>query len=177
MATLYAGEMPPARKLTPELVFAGGKLWCFRVIKALIGLGYVVVITEGLRMVVPALGIKLHSMPLLGGLRDYEGWHELELAPFAAVLVFLFSSSIWGVLIESWLYDDSALGVNGRTRSCRHRRSPMKLRLTCYCATQNWPSGNGRCRRTTRMTCSFPCSMARWAPAWTARPSGSFANR
>lgn len=121
MATLYAGEMPPDRKLTLELVFAGVKLWCFRAIKALIGLGYVVVITEGLRMVVPALGMKLHNMPLLGALKTFEGWHDLDLAPFAAVLIFLFSSSIWGVLIESWLYDDSALGVNGRS-SLRYQR-------------------------------------------------------
>lgn len=114
MATLYAGEMPPDRKLTLELVFAGVKLWCFRAIKALIGLGYVVVITEGLRMVVPALGMKLHNMPLLGALKTFEGWHDLDLAPFAAVLIFLFSSSLWCSLLEVWLYDDSSLQATGR---------------------------------------------------------------
>ena len=44
----------------------------------------------------------------------HEGWHELDLAPFAAVLIFLFSSSLWCSLLEAWLYDDSSLQATGR---------------------------------------------------------------
>lgn len=114
MATLYTNDLPPESQVNAEIFFAWFKLWCFRVVKALIGAGYTVVITEGLRTVVPALGMKLYSMPFLGSLRDFEGWHELDLAPFAAVLIFLFSSSLWCSLLEAWLYDDSSLQATGR---------------------------------------------------------------
>jgi hypothetical protein len=97
------------------IAMAWAKLWSFRPVKLLIGIGYVVVITEGLRMVVPALGIKLHKLPLLGSLRDFEGWHDLDLAPFAAILLFFFSSSIWCALLETWLYDNSMLKASGRS--------------------------------------------------------------
>jgi hypothetical protein len=90
------------------------KLWCFRPIKLLIGAGYVAVITEGLRMVVPALGMKLYTLPFLGTLKRYEVWHELDLAPFCAVLLFLFSSYIWCALLETWLYGEAALAATGR---------------------------------------------------------------
>jgi hypothetical protein len=109
-----AGVVRPAGRSVVQIVMAWMKLWCFRPIKLLIGIGYVIVITEGLRMVVPALGIKLYSLPLLGALRDYEGWHELDLAPFVAVLLFFFSSTIWCALLETWLYDGSMLKADGR---------------------------------------------------------------
>lgn len=102
------------------------KMWAFRPIKWLIGVGYIVVITEGLRMVVPALGMKLYNLPFLGSLRDFEIWHELDLAPFVAVLLFLFSSSIWCVLLEAWLYDDSTLRALGR-QSLRYQQCMVVL--------------------------------------------------
>lgn len=114
MATHYTDDLPSESGLNVDIFFACLKLWCFRLVKALIGAGYVVVITEGLRTVVPALGMKLHKMPFLGALRDFEGWHELDLAPLAAVLIFLFSSSLWCSLLEAWLYDDSSLQATGR---------------------------------------------------------------
>src|SRR5262249_10112110 len=91
MAQDRTGVFQPVRATVVQIAVAWAKLWCFRPIKLLIGVGYVIVITEGLRMVVPALGIKLYNLPLLGSLRNYEGWHELDLAPFVAVLLFFFS--------------------------------------------------------------------------------------
>jgi len=114
MAQDKTGAFTPPRASAMQVAVAWARLWGFRPIKFLIGVGYVVVITEGLRMVVPALGIKLYNLPLLGGLRDYEGWHDLDLAPFVAVLLFLFSSSIWCSLLETWLYDGSMLQAVGR---------------------------------------------------------------
>jgi hypothetical protein len=126
MATDLAGRMPPARATYLAIMIACLKLWCFRPIKFLIGLGYVVVITEGLRMVVPALGLKLYNLPFLGLLRSFEVWHELDLAPFVAVLLFLFSSSIWCALLDTWLYGAAALQAAGRCPT-RYQRCMVVL--------------------------------------------------
>ena len=97
----------PKRTLPLAQVVAFLKLWAFRAFKGFIGLGYIVIIDEGLAMVVPALGIKLYRMPFLGSLREYEGWHHLDLAFPAAALLFLLSSSTWCTLLEVWMYDRS----------------------------------------------------------------------
>jgi len=99
---------------TFQLILAWMRLWGFRAVKLLIGAGYVAVITEGLRMVVPALGIKLHKLPLLGVLKGYEGWHQLDLALFGGMLLFAFSSSIWCALLERWLYEDLTASSSDR---------------------------------------------------------------
>lgn len=99
------------------LIIAWARLWCFRPVKLLIGIGYTAVITEGLRMVVPALGIKLHKLPLLSFLKDYEVWHRLDLAVFAGMLLFALSNSIWCSLLERWLYEDSGPEASGRSAS------------------------------------------------------------
>lgn len=106
--------LPRPRASQWALAVAWFRLWSFKPVKFLIGIGYVAVITEGLRMVVPALGIKLYRLPLLGALKEYQGWHQLDLAIFAALLLFTLSSWIWCVLLETWLYDREALAVAGR---------------------------------------------------------------
>jgi hypothetical protein len=93
------------------------RMWTFEPVKLLIGVGYVAIITEGLRMVVPALGIKLYRLPLLSFLRNYEVWHKLDLALFAGILLFALSNWIWKVLLETWLYDKSGLDSAGRNAS------------------------------------------------------------
>lgn len=107
---------PPVVRLNRLALFiAWVKMWGFVPVKILIGIGYVAVITEGLRMVVPALGIKLYRLPLLSVLKDYEVWHKLDLAIFAGMLLFTLSSWIWCVLLESWLYDRTGLETSGRS--------------------------------------------------------------
>lgn len=109
------------RTLRLAMVVALVKVWAFRGCKALVGLGYIVMISEGLAMVVPALGIKLYRMPFLGSLREYEGWHNLDLAFPAAALLFLLSSFIWSTLLEIWIYGGSTEQVIGR-RSDRYEQ-------------------------------------------------------
>jgi hypothetical protein len=106
--------LPRPRAGRLVLAIAWLKLWGFTPVKFLIGIGYVAIITEGLRMVVPALGIKLYRLPLLGMLKDYQVWHQLDLAIFAAMLLFTLSSWIWCVLLDTWLYDKEALAIAGR---------------------------------------------------------------
>src|SRR5581483_8063231 len=126
---MVLGHPSAARSVRPTrlaTMIAWVKLWCFRPIKGLIGVGYVAVITEGLRMVVPALGIKLHTLPFLGALKRFEVWHELDLAPFCAVLLFLFSSYLWCSLLETWLYGGAALPAADRCPE-RYQRCMLVL--------------------------------------------------
>lgn len=115
MATDYAGGMTQLPRINPGLVIAWIKLWVYRLFKSFIGIGYIAVIIEGLRMVVPALGTKLHRLPLLGALKDYEFWHDLDMAPFVAAVLFTFSNWIWCQLLEAWLYEDAPLYASDRS--------------------------------------------------------------
>lgn len=107
---------PPVHRVNRLALFvAWVKMWGFVPVKFLIGIGYVAVIGEGLRMVVPALGIKLYRLPLLSSLKNYEMWHKLDLAIFAGMLLFTLSSWIWCALLEGWLYDRTGLESSGRS--------------------------------------------------------------
>jgi hypothetical protein len=77
-------------------------------------------------MVVPALGMKLYNLPFLGALKRFEVWHELDLAPFCAVLLFMFSSYIWCALLETWLYGEAAFPAAGRS-AARYQRCMVVL--------------------------------------------------
>ncbi len=118
MSAASVCESPMLQPIRPgwlAVMVAWVKLWGFKPIKLLIGVGYVAIIGEGLRMVVPALGMKLYKLPFLGILHDYQGWHGLDLALFAGMLLFLLSSWIWCALLETWLYDKSALQMSDRS--------------------------------------------------------------
>lgn len=106
--------------------FAYGKYWLFMLVKFIVGIGYVSLISEGLRMIVPTLGMKLYNLPFLSALRDYEETHNLDLAPFAATILFVCSSSLWSALLDAWLYDDSALQAAGRC-PIRYRQCMLGL--------------------------------------------------
>jgi hypothetical protein len=105
--------LSPKPKRLP-LILAWARMWLFMVAKILVGVGYVAVITSGLRTVVPALGMRLYRLPLFSQLKHYEVWHDLDLAMPAGILLFGLSSWIWCVLLESWLYDQNDLGASGR---------------------------------------------------------------
>jgi hypothetical protein len=111
------GVLMPQRPSSIQVVFAWLRLWCFRLVKLLTGVGYIAIITDGLRMVVPALGLKLYKLPLLGNLREYEGWHRLDLALPAGMLLFALSNSLWCALLERWLYHDPSIDANGAFKS------------------------------------------------------------
>lgn len=100
--------------ISAPLCFAHGKYWAFMLVKLIVGIGYVSLISEGLRMIVPTLCVKIHSLPFCAALRDYEETHALDLAPFVAAILFAFSSSLWSALLEAWLYDDAMLQATGR---------------------------------------------------------------
>lgn len=126
MAVVDVGVARSVRPTILAMLVAWGKLWCFFPIKVLIGVGYVIIISEGLRMVVPALGIKLYNLPFLGTLKRFEVWHELDLAPFCAVLIFLFTNYLWCSLLDTWLYGEPTLPAAGRS-SARYQRCTAVL--------------------------------------------------
>jgi hypothetical protein len=114
MTTVEDALDSSGEKMSVALAFAYGKYWAFMLVKLIVGIGYVSLISEGLRMIVPTLCVKLYTLPFLSSLRDYEETHALDLAPFVAAILFAFSSSLWSALLEAWLYDDAMLQATGR---------------------------------------------------------------
>lgn len=108
-------SVPQPKSTRLAVAIAWLRMRAFMVVKLLIGIGYVAVIAEGLRMVVPALGMRLHRIPLFSPLKNYEVWHQLDLALFAGALLFGLSSWVWTALLESWLYDRDNLAAAGRS--------------------------------------------------------------
>lgn len=87
-----------------------GKLWTrIRIvlwtvfIKIPLGVVYVSIIAEGLRILVPPLGQKLWKLPLLTFLRDYEETHRLDLAPVMSVFILIAVFVLWEQVLEIWL--------------------------------------------------------------------------
>ena len=79
-----------------------------------LGLGIICigVISEGLRIYVPALGQKLHRMPGLAFLKNYDETYSLDIAPFLAVF---FMIAVWHLaekLLRVWLLAEP-LATNG----------------------------------------------------------------
>lgn len=66
---------------------------------------YVVVISEGLRIILPTLAQRLYKLPFLHSLEYYEGAHLLDIAHFLALIIFIAVSVLWEYVIESWIYE------------------------------------------------------------------------
>lgn len=71
--------------------------------KLFLGVIYLAVISEGLRVLIPALGQKLYKLPGLSSLQDYEATHRLDLAPFFAVFLLVAVFVLWHRIVELWL--------------------------------------------------------------------------
>ncbi len=96
-------ESPPPRRRHPWTIIRGilFKMFCL----PFIGLLYFVVISEGFRVMVPVLSLRLYRLPIPGfsRLRDFEGLQRLDLAHlFAIVLCFLtwyfWTAALWLML-------------------------------------------------------------------------------
>jgi hypothetical protein len=79
------------------------KAWLWKLITLpFLALIYLVVISEGLRLLVPVLGLKLHKLPLPGfsALRGFEGFYRLDMAHLFSVLLlwavwYLWTVNLW----------------------------------------------------------------------------------
>jgi hypothetical protein len=87
--------------LTWKLLWAFAVYWGWQIAtKLILGLIYLAVISEGLRVLIPALGQKLYKLPGLSPLQDFEGTYRLDLAPFFALFLLVAVFVLWGRIIE-----------------------------------------------------------------------------
>ena len=82
------------------------RYWAWQIIsKGILGFIYLAVISEGLRVLVPALGQKVYKLPMLGMLREYEATYRLDLAPFFASFLLVGVFVLWPRIIAIWMRD------------------------------------------------------------------------
>lgn len=92
------------RRFSLKWLLQNGMYWLWTIF-AKVGLGiiYLAVITEGLRLTFPVLAQKLYKLPLLGFLRDYEVTYNLDLAPFFAMFFLVACFHLWERKLQFWL--------------------------------------------------------------------------
>ena len=94
----------PAELPTWGKIRAHARYWAWQVAsKAILGMIYLAVISEGLRVLIPALGQRIYKLPLLGSLKDYEATYRLDLAPFFAVFLLIGVFVLWPKIIGLWV--------------------------------------------------------------------------
>lgn len=71
--------------------------------KLVLGVVYLAIISEGLRLVVPPLAQKIHKLPGLEGLNDYEATHALDLASLFSLFLLAGVWVSWDRVLRFWL--------------------------------------------------------------------------
>jgi hypothetical protein len=71
--------------------------------KIVFGVMYFGVMSEGFRVMIPALAQKVHKLPGFASLYDYEATHRLDLAHFMAIGLLVAVMMTWAAVIELWL--------------------------------------------------------------------------
>lgn len=95
----------PAR--SRSYFWAWVKYWGWTLFTKLpLGLIYVLVISEGLRTLIPPLGQRLHRVPGLAWLQAYEGWHRFDLAIPFSVFLLIAVFYLWSRIIRLWKWSD-----------------------------------------------------------------------
>ena len=89
--------------------------WAWQVVtKVVMGVIYLSIIAEGFRMLVPVLNRRLHRLPLLGWMNDYEATYELDMASIMSVFMLIAVYSLWGRMLTLWLSEK--IGFDHRLR-------------------------------------------------------------
>ena len=97
-------QMVPASQADWLLLWYRIKYWVWQLVtKAVIGTIYLSIITEGFRMLVPKLGQKLHRIPMLGWLDEYEATYRLDMAMCMALFMLIAVWTFWDRLLTLWL--------------------------------------------------------------------------
>lgn len=71
--------------------------------KFFMGVLYIAFISEGLRIVVPTLAMKLYKIPGCGWMKEYEAFYRLDLAPFIAFFLLLAVWFLWSKVLDLYL--------------------------------------------------------------------------
>lgn len=91
-----------------SLFIAKLKHWAWIILtKFGITLVCIFMMSEGLRMLVPALGQRLHRFPGLQFLKDYEETHRLDLAPILALFMTIAVWHLWEKVLRMHLLSDA----------------------------------------------------------------------
>lgn len=72
-------------------------------VKGALGVLYICVVSEGLRFLVPGLGMRLHKVPGLSFLYDYEDLHRLDLAHVLSLFMLFAVFYLWDKMLLLWL--------------------------------------------------------------------------
>src|SRR5262245_52979714 len=98
------GILQKWRRIRPYL-----RYWLWQLAtKSVLGVIYLAVISEGLRLLIPALGQKLHKLPGLAALRNFDVTYRLDLAPFFAVFLLLAVFILWRRILDLWISERAA---------------------------------------------------------------------
>jgi hypothetical protein len=80
------------------------KYWAWTIAaKGMIALICTTIIAEGLRVMMPVLGIRMHRAPFLSFLKDYEATYRLDSATFVALGILLAVWAVWTAVLKKWL--------------------------------------------------------------------------
>lgn len=110
------------RKCVPKseqewrLLRARAAYWSWQIVtKIVLGVVYLSIIAEGFRMLVPVLNRRLHRLPMLGWMNDYEGTYELDMASLMSVFMMIAVFSLWSRLLKLWITEQ--IGFDHRLRN------------------------------------------------------------
>lgn len=105
---LHPEDMKPATNWA--LVFARVRYWAWWILtKIALGIVCLGVISEGLRLFVPALGQKLYRMPMLYFLKNYQETRNLDIAPFLAIFFLISTWALIEQIIRMWVREKEAV--------------------------------------------------------------------
>ncbi|MFN4261393.1 MAG: hypothetical protein ACK4RK_19070 [Gemmataceae bacterium] len=85
------------------------KSWLFKLLTTpIMTVIYWVVIADGLRLLLPALGIPLYKLPIPGisYLRLYQGFNKFDLANCLLIFLCLAVFFLWLNILRMWLYEE-----------------------------------------------------------------------
>jgi len=105
----------PKSELEWRVLRARCVYWAWQVVtKIVLGVIYMSIIAEGFRMLVPVLNRRLHRLPLLGWMNDYEGTYEIDMASLMSVFMMVAVFSLWSRLLTLWITE--RIGLDQRLR-------------------------------------------------------------
>jgi hypothetical protein len=119
MATIHESEetIPFTRPVNGRLIKAKLKYWIWTLFgKVVFALVYVGILSEGFRVLVPAMARKVYRLPFLGFLKQYTEFYKLDLAPIFALILMLAVFWLTGRMIKTWMVLRSDYRLSQRER-------------------------------------------------------------
>ncbi len=115
--------MPQRRRRVPwARIWKNLLYWLWKFITAVtLGTIYVMVISAGLRHLIPPLGQRLYLIPFLYFLRDYAATYRLDLAIPFAIFLLLAVWHLWERVLLLWLGSNSLLQHSAWNREIYRR--------------------------------------------------------